>query len=148
MKRTVAFILLLTLILTMPAAAATSPKVKQVLAVAKRQLGTPYALFSNAPRSFNCATFVAYCYNKVARGTITQNGIAVKYKKIKSIKNLKSGDILCFKLANRQKGLLSRHYGIYIGQNRFVHASNVDKKVTVSSLSAYKKRFIGAMRIF
>ena len=148
MKRTVAFILLLTLILTMPAAAATSPRVRQVLAVAKRQLGTPYALFSNAPRTFNCATFVAYCYNKVARGTITQKGIAVKHKKIKSIRKLKSGDILCFRLANRQKGLLSQHYGIYIGQNRFVHASNVEKKVAVSSLNAYRKRFTGAIRIF
>ena len=147
MKKTVAIVLVLTLILAMPATAA-SPQVSKVLAVAKRQLGKPYALFSNAPRSFNCASFVIYCYNQVARGTITQNGIAVRYKKIRSIGSLKAGDILCFRLAKRQKGALTHHYGIYVGQGRFVHASNTDKMVTVSKLSAYKKRFLGAMRIF
>ena len=148
MRRTAAVALLMALMLTMFArpASADSP-VEQVISVARDQLGKPYALFSDAPRSFNCVSFVAYCFNQVADGTISLDGISGDYKKIKSTKHLKTGDILCFKSATRKKGVLSHHYGIYLGKGYFIHASNADKCVTISKLKSYKKRFTGAVRI-
>jgi peptidoglycan endopeptidase LytE len=39
--------------------------------------------------------------------------------------------------------------GIYLGDNRFVHASSRERKVTVESLDTpyYVKRYIGAKRL-
>jgi len=41
------------------------------------------------------------------------------------------------------------HVGIYLGDNRFVHASSREKKVTVDSLDTpyYVKCYIGAKRL-
>jgi cell wall-associated NlpC family hydrolase len=40
--------------------------------------------------------------------------------------------------------------GIYLGDNRFVHASSRERMVTVESLDTpyYVKRYIGAKRLF
>ena len=70
-QRITAVLLLLILAVSSPAVADTS-QVEQLLAVAIEQLGTPYELFSNAPESFNCLTFVTYCFNQVADGTFQQ----------------------------------------------------------------------------
>ena len=72
MKRTIACVLLLILALSVPAMAAPS-QAEKVVSVAMEQVGAPYKLHSNAPKSFNCVTFVAYCFNKVAPGTISSD---------------------------------------------------------------------------
>ena len=145
-RRTIALGLMLVLILSTQAMAASS-QVKQVLYVALDQLGTPYALISDAPDSFNCLSFVVYCFNQVNRGMISNSGINGKYKRIKSIQNLKSGDILCFKTTKQEIGILGYHFGIYMGKGYFIHASSHAGKVLVSTMKNYKKRFAGAVRV-
>jgi cell wall-associated NlpC family hydrolase len=41
------------------------------------------------------------------------------------------------------------HVGIYIGNNKFIHASSGAEKVTISDLDNpyYKQRYIGAKRV-
>ena len=146
-KRTIAVFLLLILATYAPAMA-DSTQVAQLLSVAIEQLGTPYTLFSNAPESFNCLTFVTYCFNQVADGTFSGKSIECDYEKITSIKELKPGDIVCFKSSSRLKGILGYHFGIYVGRGYFIHASNSVGKVTVDKLSKYRKRFLGAVRTF
>ena len=146
-QRITAVLLLLILAVSSPAVADTS-QVEQLLAVAIEQLGTPYELFSNAPESCNCLTFVTYCFNQVADGTFSGKSIECDYEKITSIKELKPGDIVCFKNSSRLKGILGYHFGIYVGRGYFIHASNSVWKVTVDKLSKYRKRFLGAVRTF
>lgn len=147
MKRSIALVLLFALLFSMPAMASSS-QVEKVLAVAMKQLGAPYELLSDAPKSFNCVSFVMYCFNQVESGTISQDGIKGDYTKITSTKHLKPGDIVCFEGSSGQKGILGSHYGIYAGKGCFIHASNRDGMVTASKFKDYKKRFVGAIRIF
>jgi cell wall-associated NlpC family hydrolase len=59
--------------------------------------------------------------------------------------DLSPGDLVFF----RTYAKYPSHVGIYLGDNRFVHASSRDKKVTVESLDTpyYVKRYIGAKRL-
>lgn len=139
--------LLLILVVSI-SALADSAQVEQLLYVAVEQLETPYELFSSAPDSFNCMTFIIYCFNQVASDTITINGIEGGYQKITSMRNVIPGNIVCFKGSNKLKGILGYHFGIYIGKGYFIHASNSVGKVTASKLEKYRKRFIGAVRLF
>jgi len=59
--------------------------------------------------------------------------------------DLSPGDLVFF----RTYAKYPSHVGIYLGDNRFVHASSREKKVTVESLDTpyYVKRYIGAKRL-
>ena len=144
MKRLIA--VLLILLLATPAMAAPSKK-QMILSIATEQIGKPYELYSDAPNSFNCVTFVAYCFNAVAPGTVSENGVNGGYDKITSKEDLKAGDILCFKTSSSQKGILGYHFGIYLGKGYFIHASSSVGEVTMSALKSYKHRFVGALRV-
>ena len=147
MKRTIALVLLIAIATAVPALAASSEAI-QVISVAMEQLGAPYELQSDAPNSFNCLTFVIYCVNQVAPGKLSEKGIDGDYSIVKSVKKLKAGDIVCFKSSNKLKGILGFHFGLYAGKGYFIHAANWDEGVTVSKVNKYKKRFVGAIRVF
>ena len=55
---------------------------------------------------------------------------------LKSVNNLRKGDIILFDMKNGFK-----HAGIYVGGNEFIHASS-SQGVTISSLSSYWQPFI------
>ena len=59
--------------------------------------------------------------------------------------NLSIGDLVFF----RTYADYPSHVGIYLGDNRFIHASSKDRKVKIDSLDApyYIKRFVGARRL-
>lgn len=146
MKRVLALMLVMLMALAVPASASSS-QVKQVLSVAMEQLGAPYALKSDAPKSFNCLSFVAYCFNQVVPGSITTSGVASEYTKVSSLSKLKAGDIVVFKSTRQLRGVLGYHFAIYAGKGYIIHAANLTDGVIVSKLKAYKKRFVGAVRI-
>ena len=145
-RKTIAFLLLFAIILTMPAMASGS-EAERVISVAIGLLGTPYELKSDAPNSFNCFSFVEYCFNQVVPGTISLTGISGSYAKISSIKNLEPGDIVGFKSSKKLRGILGYHFAIYAGNGYIIHAANKTDGVTVSKLKDCRKRFIGALRI-
>ena len=146
-KRTMAIALVLAMIFATPAMAASS-QAKQVVAVALRQLGKPYALYPNSPSSFNCASLVRYCCNQVSRGKITRDGVSGSAARITSLRKVGLGDIVCFKSSGNENGVPSCHFGIYVGKGYFIHASSSANKVIMSKVKNYSGRFIGALRVF
>lgn len=140
--------LIVAMLFSIPALAA-SKRAKKVASIAAKQLGKPYRLSSDPPSSFNCSSLVRYCYNRVRPGTVTKNGINVRYKRIHSKNKLKVGDIVIFKNSSgvRPK-ILNYHFGIYCGKGYFIHASQAAGKVKCSKVKKYSGHWVGAIRIF
>jgi cell wall-associated NlpC family hydrolase len=123
-------------------AAATTVKVKgnnkmrnkmrrNVVKIAKRKVGHQYVSGATGPRTFDCSGLVVYSYKKATKKTVARTASAQNYtsENVRSRKNLKQGDLIFF------NG--NGHVGIYIGGNRFVHASNPRTDVRTDSLSGY-----------
>ena len=129
----------------------TSSKIEYLIYVAQGQLGKPYAEDANPPKTFDCALYTHYCYDKVEKGYIKSSaktqGYDDRQDKI-SYSNLKRGDLVCFN-TNSSDSDLSDHVGIYLGKGYFIHASSGGGMVMVSSMSSgyYKRVFSWGRRL-
>ena len=112
-----------------------------------KNIGYDYVLGGTSPKTgFDCSGFTRYVYNhfgyKISRTSKTQA------KDVKEVakSDLQPGDIIIFK---NQSLTAIGHVGIYIGNNKFIHASNPQDGVKITSLSDsyYVKNYKGARRI-
>jgi len=112
----------------------------KIVVDAQNLIGTPYVFGGTTPRGFDCSGFLNYVFS--------QNGISLP-RTAASIyaagepvarNELQNGDLVFFQ--TYQPG--ASHAGIYIGNNRFIHASS-SRGVMVSSLneSYWSQRYIG-----
>ncbi|MEA3456866.1 MAG: LysM peptidoglycan-binding domain-containing C40 family peptidase [Campylobacterota bacterium] len=121
---------------------------KPLLKEAKKHLGKRYVWAANGPSKFDCSGFTKYVCNKngitIPRTSIMQAKVGKKVSK----NNLRAGDLIFFDTSDQRKGYVN-HVGIYLGNNKFIHASSAKKKVMISSLSKnfYKSRFKWGRRV-
>ena len=121
---------------------------KPLLKEAKKHLGKRYVWAANGPSRFDCSGFTKYVCNKngitIPRTSIMQAKVGKKVSK----NNLRAGDLIFFDTSDQRKGYVN-HVGIYLGNNKFIHASSAKKKVMISSLSKnfYKNRFKWGRRV-
>ncbi len=118
----------------------SSNKGTQVVSYAKKYLGASYVYGGDGPNSFDCSGFTQYVYKKFGVSLPHSASAQQSYGKAVSKSNLKQGDLVFF----------TGHVGIYVGNNKFIHAANPSKGVVITSLSDsyYKKNYITARRIF
>jgi len=126
-----------------------SKKSMNMIKLAKNKLGRRYVWGAVGKRNtFDCSGFTTYVCKKnginIPRRAISQS----KYGKYVSRKNLKPGDLIFFDTSKRRKGYVN-HVGIYLGNNKFIHASSAKKKVVITSLNKqfYSQRFKGGRRV-
>lgn len=118
------------------------------LASAKKQLGKRYVYGATGPRTFDCSGFTSYVCKKngvcLPRTSINQSKVGKRVSRSK----LKAGDLVFFDTSKRRRGYIN-HVGIYMGNNKFIHASSAKKKVVISSLEKpfYKARFKWGSRV-
>lgn len=93
---------------------------------------------------FDCSGLTRFLY--LAEGIALPHSAKLQYRlgQPVTIAGLKPGDLVFF---NTTRGLLT-HVGMYIGNDKFIHASNEKKGVRIDSLSnrRYKSRFAGARK--
>ncbi len=123
-------------------------KSKKIETDAKKKLGKRYVWGASGTRNtYDCSSFTKYVYRKngisIPRTSIKQS----KHGKYIKRKDLKKGDLVFFDTSKRRKGYVN-HVGIYLGDNKFIHASSAKKKVVITSLNKnfYSKRYKGARR--
>ena len=122
-------------------------KAQEVLINALSLTGIKYKYGGNSPDTgFDCSGFVRYVFHNAANLTLPPTARAISQIG-KSVKRdeLQPGDLVFF---NTLKSAFS-HVGIYIGDNKFVHAPSTGKVVSIESMenSYWAKRYEGGQRL-
>lgn len=106
--------------------------------------GKPYRYGGNTPAGFDCSGLVQYSYAQ-AGARLPRNTEALwEASRSVSQRALRRGDLLFF----TQEGKRSSHVGLYLGNDRFVHAPSSGKKVSVANLNDryWQRHFEGGRR--
>ena len=124
-------------------------KSSNITKLAQKKLGRRYVWGATGKKNtFDCSGLTTYVCKKngisIPRRAIQQS----KHGKYVSRKDLKPGDLIFFDTSKRRKGYVN-HVGIYLGNDKFIHASSAKKKVVITRLgkSFYSKRYKGARRV-
>lgn len=122
---------------------------EQIAMDALSHLDEPYAFGRSGPDHFDCSGLLVYCFGKhnVALDHSAEIiGSDERYRILTKPSQLLVGDIVCFDTVDDRDP--SDHVGIWLGGNRFVHASSRQGKVVVSELEGfYLDRFTFGRRI-
>lgn len=115
-----------------PRSASASEKAQKLWQVFERYRGTPYEYGGTSPNGFDCSGFILTAYREglgkrlprtttqmLASGDVVHPG------------EIKPGDVVFFQIGGKEQ-----HAGIYMGGDRFIHASS-STGVTLSSISGY-----------
>jgi cell wall-associated NlpC family hydrolase len=111
-------------------------------------VGTPYRWGGNTPQSgFDCSGLIVYVFHEVAGIGLprtVQDIYAVDLGQVRRDR-LQAGDLVFFNTAGRNVS----HIGIYVGQDRFVHAPNEGGTVRLDYLTNpyWDKHYAGAKRV-
>ncbi len=124
--------------------AAYHPKRNDLALFALSLLDTPYSWGGRGPATgFDCSGLVSHVYRE-ATGLPVRGSSAELGKIIRPVdrSRIRPGDLVFFNTL----GTRHSHVGIYVGDGRFVHASNPRTGVRVDQLSNryYAQRFEGA----
>ena len=124
-----------------------SEKVQEVLLNALSLTGIQYKYGGNSPETgFDCSGFVRYVFSQAVNLTLPPTARAISQigKTVKK-NELQPGDLVFF---NTLKSAFS-HVGIYIGNNKFIHAPRTGSEVRVESMQSnyWQSRFDGAQRL-
>jgi len=124
-------------------------KSSNITKLAKKKLGRRYVWGAVGQKNtFDCSGLTSYVCKKngicIPRRAIAQS----KHGKYINRKDLQPGDLIFFDTSKRRKGYVN-HVGIYLGNDKFIHASSAKKKVVITKLgkSFYSKRYKGARRV-
>lgn len=123
-----------------------SSKAAEVIAFAKKYLGTKYVYGGSSPKGFDCSGFTSYVFKNfdisLSRSSKAQYANTTHVKR----SELQPGDLLFF----RSPGSKSiGHVGIYIGDNQMIHASSPGDVVKIDTIASgyYNTYYVGASRV-
>lgn len=147
------FALLITL-LAMAACGSSKPAVKasvasppgeQAALIALEQVGTPYRYGGNTPAGFDCSGLVYFSYNSAGIAVPRTTRQLWSAARTVEREDLRAGDLLFFSIEGKMQ-----HVGLYLGEERFVHAPQSGRRVTVASLDSpfYRSALLRAGRIY
>jgi cell wall-associated NlpC family hydrolase len=116
----------------------------QVVETALAQLNKPYRYGGHSGQGFDCSGLVYYAYQSVGIAIPRTARAQQRSARAIPLQDLSPGDLLFF----RERGGKPSHVGLYVGKNRFIHASTSRQTVMLSSLANpyWKERLISAGR--
>jgi cell wall-associated NlpC family hydrolase len=123
--------------------AADYPELRaRLVSVALGQRGAPYVFGGNNPRTgFDCSGLVQYSHEqlglRIPRNSYEQYRLSTPVY----LNQLQPGDLVFF----RTRNIFVSHVGIYLGDNRFVHAPGEGRAVSIDSLDSHywRNRLVG-----
>ncbi|NJD61772.1 MAG: LysM peptidoglycan-binding domain-containing NlpC/P60 family protein, partial [Deltaproteobacteria bacterium] len=118
---------------------------EKLVAIARKMLDIPYRFGGSSLLGIDCSGYVQKVFSLLDIVLPRTAREQFHLGELVGMDNLSIGDLVFF----RTYAKFPSHVGIYLGDNRFIHASSRDRKVTIDSLDApyYLKRFIGGRRL-
>ncbi len=118
-----------------------------VTSYAKTLIGTPYRYGGESPSTgFDCSGFVRHVYHH-SRGVWLPHRTSdlARVGKPVGASDLRPGDLVFYNTL----GPAHSHVGIYLGNDRFIHAPSTGKHVEIvdMSINYWRKRYDGARRV-
>ncbi|MDP4103487.1 MAG: LysM peptidoglycan-binding domain-containing protein [Bacillota bacterium] len=114
-------------------------KAQAVIDEAKKYIGVPYVWGGSTPAGFDCSGLVNYVFNK--EGVAVPRTVATLWAAEKPVSAPILGDLVFFDI--NQTGTPT-HVGIYIGDNKFIHAGSNGVTISDLTLTYWKTRYLGA----
>jgi len=121
---------------------------ENMLKNAKKHLGEDYVWGGTIPGGFDCSGYMQYIYKKegvsIPRTAYQQSKVGKEVSRFE----LKKGDLLFF-LTDKSRNIPVTHVGMYLGDDKFIHAASKRKGIIISSFSKsrYSRLFVKATRI-
>jgi cell wall-associated NlpC family hydrolase len=129
------------------APATWASNMQEILMSALSLTGVRYKFGGTSPDTgFDCSGFVRYVFSQAANLNLPHGARAIsQIGQSVALSDLKPGDLVFY---NTLRSTFS-HVGIYIGNNRFIHAPSTGGGVHIADMSEsyWAKRFNGARRI-
>lgn len=119
-------------------------KGEKITNTARRLIGIPYKWGGTTTQGFDCSGLVWYVFDKNSISLPRTADVQYKVGKTISRNGLQQGDLVFF--TTYEPG--ASHIGIYLEQDKFIHASS-SRGVMISNLNEgyWKARYLGARRI-
>ena len=116
---------------------------QKAAAIALQQVGVPYRFGGSGPGGFDCSGLVQYSYSRAGKRVPRTTGQLWSATHPVANGDMRVGDVLFFNIEGKMS-----HVGLYLGDDRFVHAPSTGRKVTVGSLDTpyYRTALIRAGR--
>lgn len=122
----------------------TSFNASTLISHAKAQLGVPYVWGGSTVSGFDCSGFIYYAFNK-SGVKVTRTSSEGYYNRSYYVNKPAVGDLVFFE--NTYKKGIS-HLGIYVGDNKFIHAGDNGVEITSLSNSYWKSKLDGFKRLY
>lgn len=118
------------------------PVRSRIVFTALQMIGIPYRYGGETPQGFDCSGLVQYAYRNAGLSVPRTAREQFEASEPVTMSAVQPGDLLFFASSDNS------HVGIYVGENRFVHAPATGRTVTISSLgsSYYQRNFLRAGR--
>lgn len=114
-------------------------KADEIIQTAKQYIGVPYVWGGSSPAGFDCSGYLQFVLAK--HDVSISRTVSTIYAEGTHVSNPQRGDLVFFE--TYKPG--ASHAGIYLGNDKFIHASS-SKGITISSMNNtyWKPRYIGA----
>jgi cell wall-associated NlpC family hydrolase len=123
--------------------------VDALITAAKSKLGAPYVWSEEGPDCFDCSGLVYFSLRSAGMsvGRYSASGYSqVSSWQSVSFSELQTGDLIFFRSDSKES---ISHTGIWLGGNKYIHASSSAGKVVISSWSDWANRnFVLGKRVW
>ncbi len=122
-------------------------KATELAMTAMTLIGSHYKYGGNSPETgIDCSGLVRYVFKEAWGATVPRTSLELsRAGEEVSEADLQPGDLVFYNTRRRSYS----HVGIYLGDNKFIHAPSSGKKVRIDNMDMayWKSRFNGARRI-
>ena len=120
-------------------------RLDELIRVAMSFKGVRYVYGAASRKGTDCSGFTMQVFKAIGisapRSSVEYGSAGVKISREK----LRAGDVVLFDTDGSKRTNIS-HVGIYLGNDKFIHASSTNHKVLVASFSGYQAKYLGARR--